>query len=90
MESAPLFENLPDGWFDKILSIFGACNDEPVEQLQSRLRNPGRREWIAIRRGNFRSGLRGRELRRENAGDWQALKSATDAEIESLIQEARE
>lgn len=87
-----IFDNLPADWFDKVLDLIRECvsGTEPVESIKARLRNPGRREYASILRGNRRAGLRGRELHEETDRDWQSLLSASDDEIAFLIESARE
>jgi hypothetical protein len=89
MTNGGLFDRLPADWFDKIIGLIRDClNNEPSDSIASRLKSPGRREYVQLWRHNRKMGLRRPELRRETDADWQALLSATHEELEDIVAEA--
>ena len=67
-----IFENLPEGWFQMVIGLIRECiqGTEPRESLESRLRNPGRREFVSLVRGYRREGLRRKQARQQAAMDF--------------------
>lgn len=75
-----------------LLEFFMKCReDRSTDEIEAALKNPGRREWFALRRAVRKSDkLRGRALRQKTKEAYAELQNASAQDVEEFVEAGEE